>query len=75
MRDLYTILATAEAEFDRSRERLFDLVRIPSISTDPAHAGDCERAAKAVVAELQALGFDASLRPTSGRPMVVAHYT
>jgi acetylornithine deacetylase/succinyl-diaminopimelate desuccinylase-like protein len=75
MSDLNVVLAAAESEFDQSRERLFDLVRIPSISTNPDHAADCERAANSVVAELQGLGFDASLRPTSGRPMVVAHYT
>ena len=75
MSDLNAVLETAGREFDRSRERLFDLVRIPSISTNPAHAGDCERAAQSIVAELQGVGFEASVRPTSGRPMVVAHYT
>jgi acetylornithine deacetylase/succinyl-diaminopimelate desuccinylase-like protein len=74
MPDLNAVLATAEGEFDRSRERLFDLVRIPSISTDPAYAADCEKAANSVVTSLLALGFDASLRATSGLPMVVAHY-
>ncbi|MGH6907111.1 MAG: hypothetical protein ACREDX_04545, partial [Aestuariivirga sp.] len=75
MSDLNAVLETAGREFDRSRERLFDLVRIPSVSTNPAHAADCERAAGSVVAELQSMGFTASLRPTPGRPMVVAHYT
>ncbi|HUR43455.1 MAG TPA: M20/M25/M40 family metallo-hydrolase [Aestuariivirga sp.] len=74
MPNLDAILATAEGEFDRSRERLFDLVRIPSISTDPAYAADCEKAANSVVASLLALSFDASLRATSGLPIVIAHY-
>ena len=74
MSDLANVLATADREFGRSLERLFDLVRVPSISTDPAYAGECEKAAGLVVADLQGLGFDASLRKTPGRPMVVAHY-
>ena len=53
--------------------RLFDLLRIPSISTDPAFKGDCARAADWLLADLTALGFTASSRPTPGHPMVVAH--
>ncbi|MBI3673804.1 MAG: M20/M25/M40 family metallo-hydrolase [Rhizobiales bacterium] len=74
MFDLAPVLAAADQAFDASLERLFGLLRIPSISTDPAHAGDCDRAAARVVAELTAMGFDASARPTPGRPMVVAHF-
>src|SRR5580765_4120421 len=75
MSDLASVLASAAANFDKSRERLFELVRIPSISTDPAYAGECEKAAHHLVAGLKELGFDASVRKTPGRPMVVAHFT
>jgi acetylornithine deacetylase/succinyl-diaminopimelate desuccinylase-like protein len=75
MTDLNAVLAAATADFDNSLERLFRLVRIPSVSTDPAHAADCETAAKAIVADLKQLGFKAEARKTKGRPMVVAHYT
>ena len=75
MTDLHPILSAAEKDFDQSLERLFALCRIPSISTDPAHAADCDRAAAAIVADLSSMGFDAKARPTPGRPMVVAHYT
>lgn len=75
MTDVSAVLAAADKDFDSSLDRLFTLVRIPSISTDPAYAGDCDRAAKAIVDDLTALGFDAKVRPTPGRPMVVAHYT
>ncbi|MGB3555589.1 MAG: M20/M25/M40 family metallo-hydrolase [Jannaschia sp.] len=53
--------------------RLMELLRIPSISTDPAHADDCDTAADWLVAELTHLGFEASKRATPGHPMVVAH--
>ena len=50
------------------------LLRIPSISTDPAYAADCRRAAEWLVADLNSIGFDASVRDTPGHPMVVAHH-
>ena len=34
---------------------------------------DCERAAQWLAAQLRELGFEASVRPTAGRPMVVGH--
>ncbi len=75
MTDLNAVLSAADADFDNSIGRLFELVRIPSISTDPAHHADCERAAQAIVADLTSLGFKAEARKTPGKPMVVAHYT
>ncbi len=71
--DLEAALARADANLDGSLERLFALLRIPSISTDPANRADCARASDWLAAELTALGFAASVRPTPGHPMVVAH--
>lgn len=67
------VLAHIDAGRDQALERLFDLIRIPSISTDPANAGDCARAADWLAADLRSLGLDASPRPTPGHPMVVGH--
>ncbi|HKQ95782.1 MAG TPA: dipeptidase [Aestuariivirgaceae bacterium] len=75
MTDLSDVLDTIDRDLDRSVERLFELVRIPSISTDPAHRDDCRRAADWLVAELKGLGFDATAHRTAGHPMVVGHYT
>lgn len=64
----------AEAHLDDSIERLFALMRVPSISTDPAYAEQCARAAALLAEELADLGFDARVAATPGHPMVVAHH-
>ncbi len=68
------VLAAADQGLEASIDRLIELLRIPSISTDPAYAADCRKAAGWLVATLNKLGFEASLRDTTGHPMVVAHY-
>jgi acetylornithine deacetylase/succinyl-diaminopimelate desuccinylase-like protein len=69
-----TVLNHIDAGLDASRARLFDLLRIPSISAQPAHAADCQRAAEWVRAQLAGLGFTAAVRPTPGHPVVVAQH-
>ncbi len=71
---LNAVLAHLDTDQDGALARLFELVQIPSISTDPAHAPDCQTAAKWCVATLHDIGFEASVRPTNGHPMVVGHY-
>lgn len=67
------VLARIDSDLDTSIERLKDLLRIPSISTDPAFKADCDRAADWLVDDLKSIGADASKRPTPGHPMVVGH--
>ena len=71
---LSAVLARIDSDLQSSLDRLFDLVRIKSISTDPAFAGDVLKAAEWCVAELKAIGFDASVRPTPTHPAVIAHW-
>ncbi len=68
------VLRQADATLEQSRENLFALLRIPSISAQPAHKEDCLRAAEWVQGELEELGFAASIRPTSGHPVVLAQH-
>jgi acetylornithine deacetylase/succinyl-diaminopimelate desuccinylase-like protein len=70
---LEAVLARIDADMAQALDRLMALLRIPSISTDPAYKPDCARAAEWLVADLQSLGFDASVRATPGHPMVVGH--
>ena len=74
MSTLDTVLAHAAARRDESRARWFDLLRIPSVSAQPQHAGDCRRAAEWVCAQLRAIGFTANVRETKGHPVVVGHH-
>jgi acetylornithine deacetylase/succinyl-diaminopimelate desuccinylase-like protein len=68
------VLNALDKNLDASLKRLFDLIKIPSISTDPAYAADCRRAAEWLVADLKTIGFEASVRDTPGHPMVVGHH-
>lgn len=70
---LDAVLARIDATLPESLERLMALLRIPSISTDPAYSADCAAAADWLVADLNGLGFAAQSHPTPGHPMVVAH--
>ncbi len=69
---LTAVLRDIDENLPKALDRLLDLLRIPSISTDPAFARDCKRAAQWLVQDLTDLGFDAELRATTGHPMVVA---
>lgn len=68
------VLSRLDADLNVSLERLFNLLRIKSISTDPAFAKDCKDAADWLVEDLKSIGFEASRRDTTGNPMVVAHH-
>lgn len=67
------VLTKIDENLDAATTRLIDLLRIPSISTDPAYKDDCDKAADWLVEDLKSIGFDASKRITPGHPMVVAH--
>ncbi len=73
MKNLDAVLAHVDDQLDASLERLFDLLRIESISTDPEYATECRKAADWLVDALNGIGFDAARRDTPGHPMVVAH--
>lgn len=57
---------------DELRDQLAELIAIPSVSADPAHAGDVERAAAWVAERIRGAGGSAELVPWSGgRPLVI----
>ena len=65
-------LKAVDDGLDTALARLFDFLKIASISTDPAHKAACAQAAEWAAGELRALGFAATVHPTPGHPVVVA---
>lgn len=74
MSQLAAVLDRLDADLDAAIGRLFELVRIESISTDPAYASACRAAADWHAADLSAIGFSARVAPTPRHPMVVASH-
>jgi len=69
------VLAHLRNDRDRVLARLVEFASIPSVSTDPAHAADVERAARWVADEVAAAGpFTVRLMPTGGNPVVSAEW-
>src|SRR4051794_41012338 len=70
---LNQVLKKLDATQDAALERLFELIRIPSVSTDPEYQPHCRKAADWCANQLKDIGFDAKVVPTTGHPMVVGH--
>jgi acetylornithine deacetylase/succinyl-diaminopimelate desuccinylase-like protein len=65
----------AREEAPRFREELKELLRIPSVSTDPAHAEDMIRAAEWLVANMRDMGLDnTQVMPTAGHPVAYGEW-
>ena len=67
------VLERLDRNFDAGLERLFSLLRIESISTDPAYKAQCGKAADWCARQLTEAGIPASVRQTTGHPIVVGH--
>src|ERR1700741_5363662 len=65
------VLDRIDRDLDASLDRLLALLRIQSVSTDPAYAPHCRTAAEHVATDLRGLGFETSVRPTQGHPVVI----
>jgi acetylornithine deacetylase/succinyl-diaminopimelate desuccinylase-like protein len=71
---LDTVLAHIDATRAAAHGRLFDFLRIPSISAQPDHAADCRRAADWAAEHLRGSGFTARIAETGGHPVVIAEH-
>jgi amidohydrolase len=69
---LDAVLDRIDSDLEASLERLFSLLRIRSISTDPAYQAQCRAAAEHVAKDLASFGFDSGVRATAGHPAVLA---
>lgn len=68
------VLARIDRDFDAAVGRWSQLLRIPSVSTDPAHGDDMRRAAQWLLKTLGEIGFEGGIRETDGHPAVLMHH-
>ena len=60
------------ATYEELRAKLAELIAIPSVSADPAHAGDVETAAAWVADQIRGAGGEVEILPwNGGRPLVI----
>ncbi|MCB8987514.1 MAG: dipeptidase [Ardenticatenaceae bacterium] len=60
---------------EQFRQELHQLLRIPSISADPAHADDMQRAAAWLANHMRSLGLDnIQVMPTAGHPVAYGEW-
>jgi acetylornithine deacetylase/succinyl-diaminopimelate desuccinylase-like protein len=68
-------VAYAQTNYPRFLDELKALLRIPSVSTLPEHAGDCHFAAEVLAADLAKIGMEnVRLIETAGHPLVYADW-
>ncbi len=68
------VVEALEAGLDGAVQRMCSLLRIPSISTDPAYRDDVCRAARLLTDDLASIGFEARVHETPGHPIIVARH-
>ena len=72
---LNDVLTDLESHHDRILADLIDFAAIPSVSTDPAHASDIDRAARWVAAAIEAAGpFSVRRLETARHPAIYAEW-
>ena len=73
MTPLDAVLQQVDQDLDNSLQRLFEWLKIPSISTDPAYSAHCVTAAQWLKQEMTGLGFKTEVMDTEGHPVVLGH--
>ncbi|RYE09649.1 MAG: M20 family dipeptidase [Hyphomicrobiales bacterium] len=71
--DIDRLLNLASEQLPDTLARLKDFIAFESISTDPSHKADMQACCEWLVREFEALGMEASVRQTTGHPIVIAH--
>ena len=68
------VLEHIDAQHDRSREELFEFLRIPSVSARSEHRDDTRRAATWLQDRMRDIGLETSLHDTDGHPIVLGEW-
>ena len=65
----------SRAHGEKFKQELFEMLRIPSLSGDPAHAGDVRRMAEWLADHMRGLKLDnVQVLPTAGHPVVYGEW-
>jgi acetylornithine deacetylase/succinyl-diaminopimelate desuccinylase-like protein len=65
----------SRAHAGKFQEQLFEMLRIPSLSGDPAHAGDVRQMAEWLAEHMRGLNIDnVQVMPTAGHPVVYGEW-
>ncbi len=68
-------LSYTDQHFNQFVDELKDFLRIPSVSTDPNHAGDVRKAAEWLADHMRALGIGTvDIMETAGHPIVYGEH-
>jgi acetylornithine deacetylase/succinyl-diaminopimelate desuccinylase-like protein len=73
--DSRDVMDRIEREKETYLEELQEFLRIPSISADPSHKADVERAAAFALQKMQEAGLSAERIETQGNPLIYAEWT
>ena len=73
-KEVSAVLGHIDLHLSSSVERLFALLRIPSVSSHPDRAANCAQAASWLCDTLAAMGLAARVCATAGHPVVVAQH-
>ena len=64
-----------EKHYDRHERELIDILKIPSISSDPEHKADMRQMADLLKREMRSIGMDnAAIMETTGHPVVYSEW-
>lgn len=75
MKNLEEIMKIQDAQKGAALARLFEFLRIASISTQSSYTKNCLEAAEWLIAQCMSIGFDVKLHEVPGaHPIVLAHY-
>jgi acetylornithine deacetylase/succinyl-diaminopimelate desuccinylase-like protein len=75
MFDKKSLLTYANRERSAFESKLREFVETPSVSADPAHAGDIRRCAELAVTMIREFGGEADILKTAGNPLVHGRFT
>ncbi len=72
--DMLQILKEAENNQSAALDRLFELLKLKSISTDPCYHEACVATADFLVDDLKVIGFEAERIDSEGKPFIFAEW-